>query len=415
MKKVRIPWGCWYGNKEHVITFPKNWEVHVSEMKGAPTIKLGAINKAIDEPIYSPKLEELAQGKKTVGIIVDDITRPTPVKIILPPIIEKLKKAGIREEDITIFISLGSHRPMIKQDMIKKLGKKIVSTFQVLNHNPFDNLIYLGKSKMGHPISINRSFMEKEVKVSIGGILPHQLAGFGGGAKNIIPGIGGIETLSANHNFIFGKKNEQKLLHFCIGEPDNPLRKDMEDIASKVGPVFFVNTVLNSKMEVAGIFAGDSVKAHRAGAQFAREVYSTKVILEADIIILNAYPKDTEFGQIVNVFNVLGNQPKRFIRNKDSIIILTTAASEGAGFHSLLGPGMKMFVPYDSMIPPQSISGIKTWIYSPDLSIAEIKSFFVNLPPLYNNWERILKALINRYREKAKVAIYPYPCVQMSG
>jgi nickel-dependent lactate racemase len=329
-------------------------------------------------------------------------------------VIEKLKKAGIHQEDITFFISLGAHRPMTKQDMIKKLGKNIVATFQVLNHNPFDNLIYLGKSKMGHPISINRHFMENDLKISIGCILPHSLAGFGGGAKNIIPGVGGIDTLSANHSSAFYEKDKQKVPHYWIGEPENPLREDMEDIARKVGTVFIINAVLNSKMEIAGIFAGDLVKAHRAGAQFARKVYSTKVILEADIIILNAYPKDTEFGQIINVFNVLGNQPKKFISNKDNIIILATAASEGAGFHSLLGPGTKMFVPYDTMIPPKTISDITTWIYSPNLSIAEIKAYFVELPSFYNNWEIVLKDLISRFGEKAKVAIYPYSCIQMS-
>lgn len=414
MHTVRIPWARWYGDEKHPIWFPDDWEVIMAEMEGAASIDEEAMEKALDDPIDSPPLQELARGRKSVGIIVDDISRPTPGHLLLPPIIRRLEEGGVKREDISIFLSLGAHRPMTRDDMIKKLGQEVVSTIQVFNHNPFADLVSLGTSKMGHPITINRGFAETDLKIAVGCILPHPLAGFGGGAKNIIPGIGGMDTLEANHKPGYYEKDGQRFAHRWVGNPDNPLRQDMEDIARKIGLEFIVNAVFNSRLEVAGLFAGDLVAAHRAGSKLARQVYRTQLVPKADIAIFNAYPKDTEFVQLNNAFNVAGEYGMGLLKDKDSTIIITTAASEGAGFHSLGGPGMPLFAPRDNTLPPRSLAGMTTWIYSPNLSVAQIRPFFVGPPrPLYTEWQGLLDDLIRRHGSKALVAIYPMACLQM--
>jgi len=414
MQTVRIPWACWYGNGEHPLWFPDEWEVVVAEMEGAPSIDEKAVEMALDNPIDSPPLQELARGRKNVGIIIDDISRPTPGALLLPPIIRRLEEGGIKREDMSIYLSLGAHRPMTRADMIKKLGEEVVSTIQVLNHNPFADLVSFGTSQMGHPITINRGFAEKDLKISVGCIIPHPAAGFGGGAKNIIPGIGGMETLEANHKPAFYEKDGQRFAHRWVGNPDNPLRQDMEDIARKIGLEFIVNAVFNARLEVAGLFAGDLVAAHRAGSELAQEVYRTRLVPQADIVVFNAYPKDTEYVQITNAFNVADEYGMALLKGQDSTIIVTSASTEGAGFHTLAGPGMALFTPHDNSLPPQSLAGITTWIYSPNLSLAQIRPFFTGPPrPLYAEWQGLLDDLIKRHGSKALVAIYPMACLQM--
>ncbi|MBM3708102.1 MAG: nickel-dependent lactate racemase [Actinobacteria bacterium] len=413
---IKIPWSNWYANELHTIWFPDKWNVCVSKMADAPKLKKQKIYEAIKNPIGSQKLEEIAKGKDTVGILVDDLSRPTPAYAVLPYIINELKKCNIKPYNISIIISLGAHRPMTKQEIIKKVGERVASTIQVLNHNPFSpDLVYIGKSKIGSPISINRKFAESDFKIAIGSILPHYCAGFGGGAKSIIPGIGGIDTLEANHSLYFCEENGEKHIICSVGNPDNPLRLDMEDIAKKVGLDFIINVVINSKLEIAGVFAGDQVKAHRIGCEFAKKVYHTKKIAKADVVIINAFPKDTEYCQSSNAFNVIGDvSSDEILKGKSSTIIMTTAASEGPGFHYLSGPGTKLFKYHDYTFPPESLKDFDAWIYSPNLFEAEIRQFYKDKPkPLYNDWNNVLRNLILKYGDYAKVAIYPLASIQI--
>ncbi len=414
MQKVTVPWANWYGNEEHSLWFPDGWEVSVADMAGAEALNSEEIERAIETPMGSETLKELARGKKTVAIIVDDISRPTPASVILKPLIIILEEAGIARENISIFISLGAHRPMKRDDIVKKIGEDIVKSVPVLNHSPFEGVVLLGKSKNGTPIIVNRLFMEMELKIAVGCILPHSMAGFGGGAKGIIPGLGGIDTLLANHSFGHYDADGKKYLHRHVGNPDNQLRLDMEDITREIGLDFIVNAVFNSQLQVAGLFAGDMVKAHREGCAFAKKVYHTSIIPEADVVILNAYPKDTEFVQVANSFNVGGLNPEKLIRGRKSTIVLTSACSEGAGFHALMGPGMRLFAPFEDKIPPRALAGAKTWLYSPNLSQAEIYPFFESSTlPLYNEWEKLIEDLVPLHQSRAKVAVYPLGSIQM--
>ncbi len=406
MQTVHIPFGKWYKEETHPIIFPDNWEVIVKHMKGAVSLDDSSMEKALDTPIGSPKLQEISQGKHTACILVDDITRPTRLEPLLKLIIKRLNSSGIETKDIFIIFCLGAHRPLTKQDMIKKIGGNLISKVQVFNHNPYEDLVSMGKSKINHPISINRRFTEADLKISVGCIIPHHRAGFAGGAKNIIPGIGGMDTLYANHSY--------GPAFLGSGNPDNPLRLDMEDISRRVGLDFIVNVVFNTQLEVAGLFAGDLLKAHRAGCIFASNTYQTEIVEDADVVILNTYPKDTDFVQIITAFNVVGKHPEKFFRGDNSTIIVTSACTEGAGHHGLIGPGMRLFGPYDSKVPPRSMNDKETWIYSPSLSVSEIRQFFVSTPPpLYNNWYLLLDDLCSRHGEKAKVAVYPLACIQM--
>ncbi|HHV62838.1 MAG TPA: DUF2088 domain-containing protein [Firmicutes bacterium] len=412
MTNVRIPWGHWYENGLHELAFPDSWKVTVAKMDDAPSIGNDEIERQLGEPIGTPPLELLAKGKNSAAIVVDDISRPTRGAEILPLIIKKLETAGINRDKVVIILALGSHRPMTRQDILKKVGPEILETVEVLNHHPFYDLVDVGISRCGNPIRINRTFMARELKIVVGTILPHDWAGFGGGAKNIIPGIGGIETLEANHRAIVPIDGREKIITSYLGNPENPLREDMEDIARKVGLDFIVNVVVNSKLEIAGLFAGDVVEAHREGVKLARRVFKTKTPLNVSVAVCNAYPKDTELQQVGNALNPLGDVDIPVV-SEDGTVVLTTASSEGVGFHSLAGPGMKLFVPFDISFG-QKLKGRRWMLYSPNLSLADVRRYYHGpVTNFYNDWGKLIDVLKDIHGNYANVVVFPQGPMQL--
>lgn len=244
----KIPWGCWYEETVHELTFPDAWSVTRPRMNDARTLSEDEILEQLDHPIGAVKLEELAVGRKSAAIVMDDISRPTPGSRILPVIIHKLESAGMDLDKITIIFALGAHRPLTRADALKKIGRELLRMVKVVNHHPFRNLVDCGISECGTPIKINSDFMCADLKIAVGSIFPHPMAGFGGGAKAIVPGIAGIETLEANHRMVTYAEDGKGVTY--LGNPENPLRNDIEDIVRKTGLDFVVNLVLNSHMEM---------------------------------------------------------------------------------------------------------------------------------------------------------------------
>lgn len=413
MQRIEIPWGQWYEQSVRTLSFPDDWEVHVCRMKEAEALSGQQIADKLSHPVGTEKLEELAAGKRSACIIIDDISRPTRGEWLLPPIIEKLTAAGIDYSRIKVLVALGGHRPMTRQEMTMKVGKWVIDRVAVLNHSPFSqDLVKVEDDRQ--VIKINKHYMDAELKLAVGCIVPHTLAGYSGGAKAVIPGIGGIETLHSNHTLVYEDQNKSRAFKTNTCNPDNPMRRNMEEIVSKVGLDFICNIVLNDRMEIADVFAGHFIKAHRAACERARELLKTELVPDADIAVLSAYPKDTEYSQIGTCFAVLGAHKERCIR-RDGTIVAMTAASEGAGFHALFGPGMGLFSPHDDNIPPQELHGIQTMICSDGVSAADIGQFYTGRVPLiFEDWDGILEQLKEKYKDKKPVvAVYPMGAVQI--
>ena len=222
-----IPWAVWRDPELLELTFPKTWDINLCNMNGTGVAELSEdeIRDSILNPIGTLKISELADGKENVVIVVDDMTRPTQISKIIPHVLDELKVANIKKDQITILLAIGAHRPMNRQDCILKLGIDIVNEFRIENHHPYENLKSYGKSMRGTPIYVNNTYADADLKIAIGGVIPHPLAGFGGGAKIVLPGVCGIETLEANHN---------GSLNGGIGRVTDA-RRDIEDIAEKIG------------------------------------------------------------------------------------------------------------------------------------------------------------------------------------
>lgn len=413
MQEYQIPWGQWYEQSSRTLTFPDDWDVRYCAMGSLETLTEAQILDKIDHPIGTGRLEELAKTRESACIIIDDISRPTPGALLLPMIIKKLVSAGMDVSKIKVLVALGGHRPMTRQEMTIKVGSWVIEHVAVLNHSPFaSDLVTIPDDNQ--VIKINKNFVDADLRIAVGCIVPHTLAGFSGGAKAVIPGIGGIETLHANHSLVFADKNSSMSFKTSTCDPDNPMRKNMEQIVGKVGLDFIVNVVLNDKMEVADCFAGHFIQAHRQACKRAMEALETALVPNADIIVCSAYPKDTEYSQIGTCFAVLGHYKEQCVK-RDGSIVAMTAASEGPGFHALFGPGMGLFSPHDDNIPPLELHGVDTHICSDGVTEIDIRQFYKGQTPKVNpSWADILPGLEKKYAgKKPLVAIYPMGAIQI--
>jgi nickel-dependent lactate racemase len=402
-----IPWQAWRGDESFALEFPTEWDVYRFPMQDAQEISDEDIKEALLSPIGSDSLRVMADGKRNVVIVVDDISRPTPAYRILPFVLDELKKANKVEKKIRIILSLGAHRPMLRQELILKLGREIWESCEIHNHHPFENLAYLGKSSMGTPIYINKFYLEADVKIALGCVLPHVYAGFGGGAKLIVPGIAGIDTLQANHQPAASG-------NWGLGVVDgNEVRNDMEEICLKVGLDFTINTVVNSQRQLAGVFTGDLVTAHRAGVRIAQQIYSTPISESLDVGIFNAYPKDTELFQASLALNPFLSAPMEIIK-KGGVALITTASPEGGGYHSLEGYHMRLYQHHDEFPAVQKALKDRTLcIFSPNLTPQEVNKYYSSKVRFFKEWGGLVEYLKERFADKCKIGIFPCASIQL--
>jgi nickel-dependent lactate racemase len=246
------------------------------------------VERALKTPIDGPTIGELSRGGKTVAIAVDDVTRVTPTYALLKPMLRLLKDAGVRRQDIKIIVALGSHRAMTVQEKKEKYGADVVEEYGVIDH-AFDDeseLRYLGEVAGDLPVWINKEYLKADVRIATGSILPHQNAGWGAGAKILLPGLAGEETIGRMHVHSATTKPN------ALGMDENPTRQLIDTLAAKVGIQLVVNTVVTRRREIAKVLAGHFVKAHRRGIDFAKSIYSVKTSGLADITISSSHPAD---------------------------------------------------------------------------------------------------------------------------
>jgi len=405
MTTIRIPWRAWYGDDWLELSFPPSWYVRAYWPADASDIGPMGIERALDAPIDAPPIEEMVRGKRWVSIAVDDISRPAPAARIMPSLMRRLERAGVDLDRVRVVLGTGTHRPMVKEDIIKKIGRAAADRLDVYNNHPYDNVVDLGSSDRGTPVHVCRFFAEADLKIGVGSITPHGNPGFGGGAKVVIPGVAGIDTIASIHQ-------PSRLQSALIEVEHNEFRTEIEHIArDKVGLDYIINVVTNSHREIAGLFVGDMVSAHRAGVRLARQVYATEMPAEpVDIAICNAYPKDTDFLQSGMALNVLRSSPRPVVKEGGMIVIIT-ASPEGRGYHGLFGPGMR----YDLRCGDTERRASPTpWdarivYFSPWLTSADVGGDAV-----FRRWDDLIEHLAARYGDEVIVAVFPCGSIQLA-
>ena len=337
--RVVLPWG----DEELSLTLPESWHVRgVLEPASACPVEdpVQAVRKSLESPVGSAPLGDLLEEGMEVAVVIDDLSRPTPVGLILPTVLEEIRHGGVREEDITLITALGVHRPMTEEEISARVGDGLLERLRWENHDCDDTarLETIGVTQRGTPVSINRTVSRADAIVSVGCIEPHIIASFGGGYKNLIPGVAGRETIAHNHtlNCTPGTFN-------MVGQPieDNPMRLDLEEAGRMLEPpVFIVNTILNSRQQIVRVVSGDPIAAHRQGVRDSARLCGVDVGAPADVVITDSHPMDHDLRQgVKSLANTI-----RSVR-PGGVHVTLVRATEGVGVFGLadtdlpLGPG----------------------------------------------------------------------------
>jgi len=285
-----------------------------------------ALETAMDAPIGVPPLIELARGKRTAAISVCDITRPAPNRLVLPPLLARLERAGINRENVTVLIATGLHRPATEDEIREIVGPELFGTIRVVNHHAkvLSEHRYLGETSTGTPVHIDERFMAADLHITLGFIEPHLMLGFSGGRKLVAPGLAAQETIKVLHSPKFMR--DRRAVEGSVA--DNPLHRELLEISRMARHDFLVDVSLTRDRKIAQVFAGHPEQAHRQGMEFVGKVMLQRMDEAVDAVITTSagYPLDLTFYQTVK-----GITAASHIVKPGGRILVVSACTEGAG------------------------------------------------------------------------------------
>jgi lactate racemase len=414
LNRYSIPWNAWYEHEQLnsydrltsglEIMLPESWDCRMVDMTHAPALGVKAIAESIEKPIGSPPLAEiLRRNPQHVAIVVDDLTRPTCLQPVIDFLLDKLEECGIKSRQVRIIFGVGVHKPLNKMEINKKLGLRAATSVDVISHDAHGELIEVPLGD-GKSITINRRYVEADLKIVIGTVMPHLFAGYSGGAKLIVPGLAGFDAIVNTHKSVL--MGMSGMLRQIEG---NRFRERVEAMANIVGVDLSVQLVANHKREIVGIFAGDITSAHRAGAQFAENLYAADFPEDLDVVFLNAYPKDTELLQIENAF-IAYRSAKKLLK-KDGIVVVMAACSQGMGHHGLFEPGKPL---YRAPRPFRFLEGRRVIVFAPGATDKEFYSLFWEGYSFHRQWRSVIDELLQRYPHTCNVGVIPCASFQMA-
>jgi nickel-dependent lactate racemase len=300
---------------------PATWSVlnNAALESRKPELTIAEMTKgALANPIGTPPLEKLIKPTDKLVIVVDDMTRPTPKAEILDSLVDRIREVGVGYDQIDIVFGVGTHRPVSHEEAESALGTDLFRKLRWTNHDcRSEKLVSVGFARIGGELKVNPLFLTADFRIAIGSVLPHAMAGFGGGPKAVMPGVSDLEFIRRHHMDTF-------LPRVRLGETtDNPGRDGIIEAARLAGLDFIVNAVYNAEHEVMDVVAGDFEKAHQAGIEMSMQEYALKIDPTADVTIISAYPYD-EGNQIIKPLI-----PGAMVTKKGGTVILFASHLQG--------------------------------------------------------------------------------------
>ena len=407
-----------YGRGKLAVELPADRVVRELAYKTAPPLEDPAktLRQLLAAPTGTPPLEQLARGRRDACIVICDITRPVPNELLLLPMLDTLEQAGIPRDKITILIATGLHRPNEGDELVEIVGRRIAETYRIVNHfgRERDQHTYLGESPRGVPIWIDSRYVEADLKITVGLIEPHLMAGYSGGRKLICPGIAGIQTIKAWHGPRFlehPNAREGVLL-------DNPVHEENTWIAQRAGCDFILNVVIDEQRRPLHLVAGDVIGAFEAGVEYVRGVVTDTVAEPVDIVVTSSagYPLDTTFYQAVK-----GMTAAAPIVRPGGTIVIAASLSEGIGspefqrlfrendslegfMDRILGGGYWVLDQWQAEKLAAVRRRAKVKVVSDGLDAATLDSLFVESAP---SVEAAVADSLAEYGERATIAVIP--------
>ncbi|MBI1913237.1 MAG: nickel-dependent lactate racemase [Planctomycetes bacterium] len=303
----------------------------------------GAIDRALREPIGTPPLAEVVRGRRNACILVCDITRPVPNRLILPPMLRTLEEQGIAHKDILILVATGLHRPNEGAELEELVGPEVAANYRVENHHgkALDEHDFLGETPNGVPVWLDARYVRADLKITTGLIEPHLMAGYSGGRKVICPGIAALETVKVWHGprFLEHPRADGGILE------GNPVHEENTRIALLAGCDFIVNVCIDGQRRITWVGAGDMIEAWQQGVRFVENVVKVPVPVPCEVVVTSAagYPLDTTWYQAIK--GLTGALP---IVKPGGTIVLAASLTECLGspeFQQVIAenPDLKLF------------------------------------------------------------------------
>ncbi|MDA3625543.1 lactate racemase domain-containing protein [Saccharopolyspora sp. WRP15-2] len=400
MPRASVRWQAWFDDCDLVLEFPAGWAVRTCSPQDATDIGARGIAAAFAEPFGAPRLHEIAAGRTAPCVVIDDLSRPTPGARLIPAVLDELAAAGIAAEEVTVLIGAANHRPLMRADLLKKVGEEVLSRCRVRNHFSWTGCREIGTTTRGTPVRLNTDFLDADLKILVGSIVPHPVTGFSGGAKLVLPAVAAIESAQAFHTGV-PKRGER------LGMTETTARRDAEEAGRMAGVDFIVNAIPTTNRGIAGLVTGDLVAAHRAGVDIARQVYATPDPGEVDVAVFASYPKDNEFLQYSTALSAPTGAGRSPVRPGGTVVI-ATAATEGMGFHSLFGPGMPL-----GHLAPTPSGDFDLVIFSPGVSANDLRPEQRAELTLFNTWQDTSNWLHRKHGDHAAAAVFPTGTTQL--
>jgi nickel-dependent lactate racemase len=280
-----------YDQEKIFFTLPRGWNLISNQDKTSASgvqDPIQEIKRALDHPIGSPRIEELARPGMEVVLVFDDLQRPTPVHLALPEILNRLNRASIPDERVSGICAVGTHPIPTLEQLETKVGKEFLSRLQgrVFSHDPHapDNVI-IGKTHRGTLVELNRRVAFSDLIIGVGECMPHPAAGYGGGYKIIMPGVCSYRSV-AEHHFTWMRHRNTKV-NVTHG---NSFYEEIVDAGTLSRLSFKLDFIMNEKKEIIRAFAGEPVAEHQEASQYAASLYLVPLPKKADVTIAAAYP-----------------------------------------------------------------------------------------------------------------------------
>ncbi len=427
--EIHLPWGA--GSLP--LNVPDTWNViyprRKSKDKKKKVDEIALVRASMAKPVGARPLSARRLKGKKVVIIVDDLSRPTPAHRFFHLVIDALKRAGASEKNITVIPSIGIHTPLDESEMAEKIGPKNLKRVRWVNHNAFDIKAshYFGTTARRTPVYLNKHLHHADQIVLLGLVEPHIWAGFGGGLKNILPGVAYAETIGLHHEIIA----EPPFLFNRVGmmPEKNSFRQDLEEVRGMIpADIFCVNVILDHDKKIVASFAGDPVAAHRAAVEYNYREMGLHLDRQVDGIIVNSRPMDINFKQGMKCVGnslpalVPGGAVMAFMRAERGLddiktdagpvplpvlkaILRTIGPARVRGLIEKTRGGLNVeekFLVYYSL---QLVRQYELYFYVPSLSDAEAKmvKFFVRcMDP-----SDVIRRGVKKIGKRATVAVFP--------
>lgn len=426
MQNIELRTGVWYNDRSIRLSFPDTWDV-VTYWPDTPLpLSDEQVAERINCPVGQPPLRELAKGKKRPVVVVDDLSRPTPISRIMPFLLKEFEVAGIRAEDVRILVATGTHGHQDPTALASKIGQPAYRRCQVIVHSDLRGTKYVGTTSFGTPVHVNAELHKADLIIGVGGVYPQHTTGFGGGGKLTLGVLGrkSIRTLHFRHKGVGGTYNI-----------DNDFRKDVTEIARIVGMNTIYTLHINDRSEVVSLFGGDHYSYYPQAAEFSKQRYTAPLPDDADVVIVNSYPSDVSYTFVRKAMKPIRCAPR------DAMKIVIGSMHEGLGHHGLFQQGLSerireytelynrisvmkpriilqkiiknLFFRHRLPAKPNTVSSASApahpmWLYRPEGATEPIQD--LEGVRVVQSWEAVLKAIKDRFPTQSTVRVRIYTC-----